>query len=77
MPQEKILIVDDDKIILDSLCEFLSAEGFQTDGAGKLAEAKKRLSCQNYNLVLTDVNLVDGDGFELLDIIKNEHRQPD
>ena len=33
MARLKILIVDDDTIILDSLCEFLTIEGYQTDGA--------------------------------------------
>lgn len=73
--KKSILVVDDDKIILDSLCEFLSLEGFQTTGAETLKSAMTKLQEQRYCLVLTDVNLPDGDGFELLDIIRSEYPQ--
>jgi DNA-binding NtrC family response regulator len=76
MAKEKsILVVDDDKIILDSLCEFLSLEGFQTNGAETLKEAVAKLQNQSYSLIITDVNLPDGDGLELLDVVKKDHQQ--
>ncbi len=76
MTEEKsILVVDDDRIILDSLCEFLSLEGFQTSGAETLKSALAKLQKQSSSLVITDVNLPDGDGLELLDVIRNNHPQ--
>lgn len=36
-----ILVVDDDAIILDSLCEFLGLEGYTITGAKSAAQAKK------------------------------------
>jgi DNA-binding NtrC family response regulator len=75
MREKNILVIDDDKIILDSLCEFLRLEGFQTSGAETLKGALARLEQEQYSLVLTDVNLPDGDGLELLDIIKENHPQ--
>jgi len=75
MREKNILVIDDDRIILDSLCEFLSLEGFQTKGAETLKGALAELDKQNYSLVITDVNLPDGDGLELLDTIKQEHPQ--
>jgi len=73
--EKSVLIVDDDKIILDSLCEFLSLEGFQTKGSKTLNSAVAELQNQNYSLVITDINLPDGDGFMLLDTVRNEHPQ--
>ena len=70
-----ILVVDDDRIILDSLCEFLSLEGFQTSGAETLKSAVGKLQEQSYCLVITDVNLPDGDGFDLLDVVKRNYPQ--
>jgi DNA-binding NtrC family response regulator len=61
-----ILVIDDDKIILDSLCEFLSLDGFATDAAGTYKDAMAKLAENEYSLVITDVNLPDGDGLELL-----------
>jgi len=76
MSEEKnILIIDDDRIILDSLCEFLSLEGFQTRGAETLKGALAELQRQRFCLVITDVNLSDGDGFELLDIVRKDYPQ--
>lgn len=73
MSKPNILIVDDDTIILDSLCEFLNMEGYQSDGATTVSQAKKKLSLQSYALVISDVNLPDGDGFEILSLIKQEY----
>jgi DNA-binding NtrC family response regulator len=70
-----ILIVDDDQIILDSLCEFLSIEGYDTTGAGAISEAKQKLKEQSFALVITDVNMADGDGFELLDLVGENYPQ--
>ncbi len=75
MREKNILIIDDDKIILDSLCEFLRLEGFQTSGAETLKGALAKLEQERYSLVITDVNLPDGDGLELLDIIRENHPQ--
>ncbi len=75
MREKNILVIDDDKIILDSLCEFLTLEGFQTSGAETLKGALAKLEQEHYSLVITDVNLPDGDGLELLDIIRENHPQ--
>ena len=75
MRGKSILVVDDDKIILNSLCEFLSLEEFQARGAETLKGAVAELQKQNYCLVITDVSLPDGDGFELLDVIKRDYPQ--
>ena len=76
MKEEKsILVVDDDRIILDSLCEFLSLEGFQTSRAETLKSAMAELQKQSYSLVITEINLPDGDGFELLDTVRKNFPQ--
>jgi len=75
MREKNILVIDDDKIILDSLCEFLTLEGFRTSGAETLKGALATLEQEHYSLVITDVNLPDGDGLELLDIIRENHPQ--
>ena len=75
MAKANILIVDDDKIILDSLCEFLALEGYTTVGAASFADAFKELNKQDFSLVITDVNMPHGDGFELLSAIKRNYPQ--
>jgi DNA-binding NtrC family response regulator len=75
MKKNNILIIDDDRIILDSLCEFLSLEGFQTSGAETFKSALTKLQEEDFRLVITDVNLPDGDGLELVDIVRKGHPQ--
>lgn len=61
----RILIVDDDKIILDSLREFLTVEGYEIRTALSANEAVKSLNQSPPDLLITDVNMPGGDGFEL------------
>jgi DNA-binding NtrC family response regulator len=68
-----ILVVDDDPIILDSLCEFLKVEGYFAAGGRNLAQAKQKLQEQSFALVISDVNLPDGDGFELLSLVRQSY----
>ena len=75
MEEKNILVIDDDKIILDSLCEFLSLEGFKTNGAETFKGALEQLQKQSYCLVITDVNLPDGDGLKLLDVLRKNYPQ--
>ncbi|MFQ5489560.1 MAG: sigma-54-dependent transcriptional regulator [Phycisphaerae bacterium] len=62
----RILVVDDDRIILDSLTEFLRMEGYQAHGAAGAAEGLAELGRQPFNVVITDVNMPESDGFEFL-----------
>ena len=73
--KKKILIIDDDKIILHSLCDFLAEEGFRTSGAESIKSAIAELQKQSYSLVITEINLSDGDGFELLERIRTDFPQ--
>ena len=75
MRDKNILIVDNDEIILKSLCEFLSDEGFESEGVQTFNMALTRLQEKSYNLLITEINLPDGDGLELLEIIKNKYSQ--
>ena len=72
-PRGRIFIVDDDRIILDSLSEFLRLEGYEADGATNVPEALEALSRTPYNVVVTDVNMPEADGFELLRIIRQRY----
>ena len=69
-PQGRILVVDDDRIILDSLGEFLRLEGYEVDGATTAAAAIAALERRPCNIVITDINMPDSDGFELLRILR-------
>ncbi len=69
----RIFVVDDDRIILDSLCEFLRMEGYETDGATDADTALRALGRKPFNVVITDVNMPGSDGFELLRVVKQRY----
>ena len=65
-----ILVVDDDRIILDSLAEFLQVEGYEISRATSFAEAMQALNRQPIDLMLCDINMPGGNGFELLHVLR-------
>ncbi|MFA6135066.1 MAG: sigma-54 dependent transcriptional regulator [Phycisphaerae bacterium] len=67
----RILLVDDDQIILDSLGGFLSLEGYEVQTASAIPQAIDCLRAGRYHLVITDVNMPSSDGFELLRYVRS------
>lgn len=72
----KILLVEDDSQIAAYLGELLRAEGFDTQIAGSKKEAGECLLAQDFDLVLLDVSLPDGNGFSICAEIKKEYEIP-
>ena len=66
MEAKRILIVDDDKDVLDSFREILELEGFKVDTAETGGEAVEKSKTSFYNLALLDIRLPDMEGTELL-----------
>lgn len=61
-----ILVVDDDEPALRYSVRALQVAGFACDGASGVREAQVALGRADYDLMLTDLNLADGTGTELL-----------
>ncbi|HVT83536.1 MAG TPA: sigma-54 dependent transcriptional regulator [Phycisphaerae bacterium] len=72
-PGARLLLVDDDPLIVNSLSEFLRGEGYQVDTAPDGSTAVEMLGANRYSLVLTDVNMPRTNGLELLRTIRNQH----
>jgi len=77
----RILIVDDDPIVADSLCDYLHREGYAAVSACDGNEALNVLEAANalgnkddnpFGLVISDVNMPRRDGIELLKKIKKQ-----
>lgn len=62
---KRILVVDDEKDILEMLCEFLSNRGFEVDAAPSAQEALERIRETIYDAAVLDFNLPDMDGVML------------
>jgi two-component system response regulator AtoC len=66
MAGERILIVEDDPLLLSVLAERLRREGWDVTAAATLAEARAALDAGEPDVVLTDLRLPDGEGLSLL-----------
>lgn len=71
----RILIVDDDGIILDSLREFLRLEGYGVEVANCFTAAVEAIKREPVDLILSDINMPGGNGFELLHVVGKRHPQ--
>jgi DNA-binding NtrC family response regulator len=67
MTKPHLLVVDDDRHVLESMAEWLRGQGYELDASPGYADALERLRGRNFELVLADVRLRDGDGFDLLE----------
>lgn len=69
----KILLVDDDEWIRDSLSVFFEAEGCHLLALETAEEALQVLNRQSYDIIISDYRLPGMDGLELLSLIGNSH----
>ena len=67
---QKILLLEDDASLIDGLEYSLKKKNFSVDTARSLAEARALLSSVSYTLLLLDVTLPDGNGFDLCEEIR-------
>jgi len=68
-----ILLVDDEEDILTSLKTHLELDGYRVDVANTAAVALEKVRTTKVNIVLTDINMPQMDGIELLEEIKKIH----
>jgi two-component system, NtrC family, nitrogen regulation response regulator NtrX len=69
-PRGHVLVVDDEAAILSTLKKALTLEGYAVDVAGGVGLAEERIRRGNYDVVLLDVALPDGDGVGLLERLR-------
>ncbi len=70
MPQKKILIVDDEKLVRWALAQKCAEYGYQSAEAGTAEEALRGLQTESPDAILLDVHLPDQSGIEVLEKLK-------
>ena len=73
---KKILLVEDNETIIMGLKYSLEQEGFQVISAKTAKESKEKLDNKSIDIVLLDVSLPDGNGFEICKEIKEKNDIP-
>lgn len=66
----KILVVEDEKNLLEMVTVFLQEEGFVCEMASSYFAAEDKLAAFDYDIIILDITLPDGNGLDLLQKIK-------
>jgi DNA-binding response OmpR family regulator len=72
-----ILIVEDEKSLALEVNEFLTNEGFTVEHARTKRSGEEKIQSTSYDFILLDLNLPDGDGFDLLKTLKSIRNRDD
>ncbi len=72
---KRILIVDDEAAIRESLAESLAGDGYAVETADSGEEALARLHAEDYDLAVTDLKLPGVSGQELLQALRNQGKR--
>ena len=73
MLKGSLLLVDDDRHVLESMAEWLRDQGLTVDTSTGYADALEKLRQKSYEMLLADVRLQDGDGFDLLEQVRRNY----
>lgn len=71
----RILIVDDEDLIVMAMRKYFEGLGFIVDGAYELEEAQALLANYRYDLVIADLRLTGIGGVEGLQIVSDVHQR--
>ena len=71
----KILIVEDEKQLLDSMLIFLKESGMICEKAETFAEATEKADLYEYDCVVLDIGLPDGSGLKVINVLQQKQKQ--
>ena len=76
MPIEKIIVLEDDAILRNNLTQTLRRRRYDVAAVSTIAEAQEYLAADNFDLIILDVRLPDGDGTDLLKALQQRPQRP-
>lgn len=72
----KLLVVEDELSLMQSICEYFMQEDFLCEGVGTFAQAIGKMDDFDYDCIILDINLPDGNGLKLLQYLR-QHKKDD
>ncbi|MEO8471176.1 MAG: response regulator transcription factor [Chryseolinea sp.] len=66
----KILVIEDERILAESIGSHLGKEGFIVEVALSYDDATEKINLYSYDCVVVDINLPDGTGFDIVEMLK-------
>ena len=73
-PKEKVLLIDDDVLVLRTLERVLEGQGYRTAAVGSGLKAIELVKKEDFDLVMSDIRMPELDGVETVKIIEEHYR---
>lgn len=70
----KVLIVEDEKEMARSISQYLRQESYVCDSAYTMHDAEEKILLHDYDCILLDISLTDGNGLSLLEKLKQHEK---
>lgn len=71
----KVLVIEDDTSLREIICRYLTQERYVVEEAPCFQAALEKISLYSYDCILLDIMLPDGNGLELLEHLKQQHKK--
>jgi len=71
----KVLIIEDEKDLARSISEYLSEENYLCEFATTFHEAMNKINTYQYDCIILDIMLPDGNGLDILEELKRQNKQ--
>lgn len=71
----KILIIEDEIDLSKSIAEYLSEENYICEFATTYVQALEKINTYQYDCIILDIMLPDGNGLQILEELKRQHKQ--
>ena len=75
-PLPHVLVAEDNALVCDAMRVLFSETGHRVSTAGHVADIVDIVALEDVDLLLLDLGLADGDGFDVLDQLKERGLQP-
>ena len=72
MAKARVLVIDDDQIVLDSISQILTDDNYDVDVTLRGGEGRDRAIRKDYDIVLIDIRMPDIGGIKVLGDIKQK-----
>ena len=73
LEQPRVLVVDDEDSVVVTIKAILQLDGYDVETTTSGAKAREMVRRTEYDLVLTDLRLEDGDGLDVLKAVRDSH----
>ncbi len=70
----KLLIIEDEQALSDSICTYLNSGHFVCETAADFATAMEKIALYDYACIILDINLPGGNGLDILKELKANHK---